>query len=123
MFGAAGIGKTRLRQALGSPVEREASVLTGRCLSYGEGITYWPVREIVAQAAGGRSLRELLEGRPDADAVAPPLESAVGVGTGAGVSEEVFWAVRKLVEALAQRAARSCSSSRTSTGPSRRCST
>jgi hypothetical protein len=32
-------------------VEAEACLLTGRCLSYGEGITYWPVREIVAQAA------------------------------------------------------------------------
>ena len=56
------------RQDAGSPrssralLESEARVLTGRCLSYGEGITYWPVREIVAQAAGDRSVRELLEG-------------------------------------------------------------
>ena len=52
VFGEAGIGKTRLAQELARSVEAEASVLIGRCLSYGEGITYWPVREIVA--AGGR---------------------------------------------------------------------
>ena len=39
----AGIGKTRLAQELARSLAREATVLTGRCLSYGEGITYWPV--------------------------------------------------------------------------------
>ena len=53
MFGLAGIGKTRLAQELARSVEGEATVLTGRCLSYGEGITYWPIREIVAQATDG----------------------------------------------------------------------
>ena len=77
-------------------------MLIGRCLSYGEGITYWPVREIVGQAAGDRSVRELLDGSPDADVVAARLESAIGSGTAGAVSEEVFWAVRKLVEALAR---------------------
>ena len=76
-------------------------MLTGRCLSYGEGITYWPVREIVAEAAGDRSLRELLDGVPEADVVAARLESAIGSGTGGAVSEEIFWAVRKLIGALA----------------------
>ena len=76
-------------------------MLTGRCLSYGEGITYWPVREIVAQATGGRNVRELLGDDPDADAIAERLDSAVGTGTSGAVGEEVFWAVRKLAEALA----------------------
>ncbi len=47
-------------------------------------------------------MRELLEGSPDADVVADRLESAIGVGTGGAVEEEVFWAVRKLSEALAR---------------------
>jgi len=102
VFGLAGIGKTRLSQELAGSVESEASVLTGRCLSYGEGITYWPVREIVGQAAGDRSVRELLEGTADADAVAERIESAIGIGTGGAVKEEIFWAVRRLVEALAR---------------------
>jgi DNA-binding SARP family transcriptional activator len=102
VFGEAGIGKTRLAQELAHSVEAEATVLTGRCLSYGEGITYWPVREIVEQATGGRDIRELLDGSADAEVVAARLESAIGTGTGGAVSEEVFWALRKLAETLAR---------------------
>jgi class 3 adenylate cyclase/tetratricopeptide (TPR) repeat protein len=100
VFGHAGIGKTRLSQELARSVKGEASVLTGRCLSYGKGITYWPIREIVAQAAGSRSVRALLEDSPDADVVAERLETAIGVGTSGAVKEEIFWALRKLVEAV-----------------------
>ena len=100
VFGHAGIGKTRLSQELARSVHGEASVLTGRCLSYGKGITYWPIREIVAQAAGSRSLRTLLEDSPDAEVVAERIESAIGVGTGGAVKEEIFWALRKLMEAV-----------------------
>ena len=100
VFGPAGIGKSRLSQELAGLLESEARVLTGRCLSYGEGITYWPMREIVAQVAGNRSVRELLDA--DADAVAERIESAIGAGTGGAVKEEVFWAVRRLVEVLAR---------------------
>jgi class 3 adenylate cyclase/tetratricopeptide (TPR) repeat protein len=51
VLGQAGMGKTRLvGEALaGLP---GATVLRGRCLSYGDGITWWPVGEIVRQAAG-----------------------------------------------------------------------
>ena len=103
VFGPAGIGKSRLSQELASLLESEASVLTGRCLSYGEGITYWPMREIVARVAGNRSVRELLDADSDADAVAERIESAIGAGTGGAVKEEVFWAVRRLVEVLARQ--------------------
>jgi class 3 adenylate cyclase/tetratricopeptide (TPR) repeat protein len=102
VFGLAGIGKTRLAQELARSVEHEAAVLTGRCLSYGEGITYWPLREIVPQATGVRPVRALLGDDPDAQAIAERLESAVGSGTTGAVGEEVFWAVRKLAEALAR---------------------
>jgi class 3 adenylate cyclase/tetratricopeptide (TPR) repeat protein len=102
VFGVAGIGKTRLAQELARSVQGKATVVTGRCLSYGEGITYWPLREIVTQAAGRRSVGELLAGSPDATVVAERLESAIGTGTGGAVEEEVFWAARKLVEALAR---------------------
>ena len=103
VFGEAGIGKTRLVQELGRSVDGGARMLIGRCLSYGEGITYWPVREIVGQAAEGRGVGDLLDGSPDADVVAARLESAIGSGTAGAANEEVFWAVRKLVETLAHR--------------------
>jgi predicted ATPase/class 3 adenylate cyclase len=102
VFGQAGIGKSRLFQELARSVEDEAGVITGRCLSYGKGITYWPVREIVAQATGDRSVRELLAGTADADVVAERIESATGTSTGGAVKEEIFWALRKLVEVLAR---------------------
>jgi DNA-binding SARP family transcriptional activator len=104
VFGEAGVGKTRLVHELIRSVADEAQALTGRCLSYGEAITYWPLREIVEQAAGGRDIRELLAESVEAEAVAERLETAIGSGTGAAVKEEVFWAVRKLAESLAREA-------------------
>ena len=102
VFGAAGMGKTRLAHELARSVGAEATVLTGRCLSYGEGITYSPLREIVKRAEGGRGLPALLGGSPDADAVVTGLEQAIGTGSGVAVKEETFWAVRRLAEHLAR---------------------
>ncbi|MET0809650.1 MAG: adenylate/guanylate cyclase domain-containing protein, partial [Thermoleophilaceae bacterium] len=54
VHGPAGIGKTRLvDELLRGIVGREAAtaVYTGRCLPYGQGITYWPLREILWAAA------------------------------------------------------------------------
>ena len=54
VVGDAGVGKSRLvAEALASV---EATVVRGRCLPYGDGITYWPVVEI-AQAARRRATR------------------------------------------------------------------
>ncbi|MGH3143252.1 MAG: adenylate/guanylate cyclase domain-containing protein, partial [Gaiellales bacterium] len=47
IVGAPGIGKSRLARELLGRVE--ARVVVGRCLSYGEGITYWPLQEIASQ--------------------------------------------------------------------------
>jgi class 3 adenylate cyclase len=103
VFGPAGIGKTRLAKELGASVAGEATVLTGRCLSYGDGITYWPIREMVVEAAGERPLAELLAGEDDADAVASRVAAAIGVAENGGLAEEIFWAIRKLFEVLALR--------------------
>jgi tetratricopeptide (TPR) repeat protein len=82
VLGAAGLGKTRLTAELFAKIGERATILEGRCLSYGEGITFWPLQEIL------RGLRE----RP---AGAPEPERARG-------TEETFWAYRKLFEALAK---------------------
>jgi class 3 adenylate cyclase len=51
VLGPAGAGKTRLVAEAVAGLGG-ATVLRGRCLSYGEGITYWPAAEVVRQAAG-----------------------------------------------------------------------
>ena len=86
LVGDAGVGKSRLAAEFLAGVE--ATVARGRCLSYGEGITYWPVVEVLKQ----------LE-RPPLD---PAAEAALDVllgGEGASSTDEIAWAFRKLLEA------------------------
>src|SRR5688500_7750106 len=52
VFGAAGVGKSRLVGAFLGGVEGDATVITGRCLPYGEGITFWPIVGVLRGAAG-----------------------------------------------------------------------
>jgi class 3 adenylate cyclase/tetratricopeptide (TPR) repeat protein len=47
LLGPAGIGKSRLVVDFLERVDDSADILRGRCLSYGEGITYWPLVEIL----------------------------------------------------------------------------
>lgn len=104
VLGEAGIGKSRLAQELGDRLAGEATVLTGRCLSYGDGIAFWPLREAVIQAAGEASrdgLRRLLNGADDADVVADIAAAALGLAPAVSVSEQMPWAVRRVLEALA----------------------
>jgi DNA-binding SARP family transcriptional activator len=108
VLGEAGIGKTRLVHELAARVAAEATVLTGRCLPYGDGITFWPLRELVAQAGAPQGTREelaaLLEGEPDAARVAEWLAGALGPGEGGTLAApEIFWATRRLLETLARR--------------------
>jgi class 3 adenylate cyclase len=106
VLGEAGLGKTRLAQEFAGGLSHQAQVLTGRCLSYGEGITFWPLREVVRQASGGdspESLRALLTGEADAAEIADQLHRALGSGTqGRTAATEIFWAARRFLEALAR---------------------
>ena len=52
IFGPAGVGKSRLLKEFLERVAGDATTLKGRCLSYGEGVTYWPIGEVVRAAAG-----------------------------------------------------------------------
>ena len=52
LLGSAGVGKTRLVEELTENIGSGALVLRGKCPPYGEGITYWPIIEIIKQAAG-----------------------------------------------------------------------
>ena len=105
--GEAGLGKTRLLHEFAGSLGRGVKVLTGHCLPYGEGITFWPLRELVRQAGAGHgsaeTIRILLEGEPDAAGVAEQLDHALGPGDqGSADATEIFWAARRLLEALAR---------------------
>jgi predicted ATPase/class 3 adenylate cyclase/DNA-binding winged helix-turn-helix (wHTH) protein len=110
VLGAAGVGKSRLVREFTEGLGDEASVVRGRCLPYGEGITYWPLGEVVREmtvAGAGVSAAAIaaqLAGEAKADQIAAALAEAVGVGAPeGGTSEEIFWAARRLFEAVARR--------------------
>src|SRR5438034_4765646 len=105
VIGTAGIGKSRLVKELLASVDDEASVLVGRCIPYGKGITYWPLRDLVRRAAGELTrerIEELLEGDPDANKIAGRLAGAIGIAGSTSAPEETMWAVRRLLEHLAR---------------------
>ena len=107
VIGEAGIGKTRLVYEIERQHGHEMTVLTGRCLPYGEGITFWPLREVIRQASGGHDspdkIKALLDGQPDAAEVAARLSLALGPGNqGRLDGAEIFWAARRLLETLAR---------------------
>ena len=88
VVGDPGMGKSRLVEELLSAVE--ARVVRGRCLSYGEGISYWPVVEVVKQLGG----IQVEEGARE------PLRALLGDDVPTS-SEEIAWAFRKLLESAA----------------------
>src|SRR4051794_9942215 len=111
VVGAAGIGKSRLVRELLASVTGEARVLTGRCLAYGEGITFWPLAELVRAAArigadadadeAVERIASLLRDDPERELVARRIAGAIGLGDAATPAEEIAWASRKLMEAAA----------------------
>ena len=113
VLGSAGVGKSRLVQEFLDEARAKATVLSGRCLPYGQTITWHPVAELLRSAVDldetatpALVLDRLgfrLAGIPDADAIVARLGELLGAGAQAetGPVEELFWAVRRLVERLA----------------------
>jgi class 3 adenylate cyclase/tetratricopeptide (TPR) repeat protein len=96
ILGVAGIGKSRLTGEFLGSVEN-ATVVRGRCLPYGEGITYWPVVEVLKQLPSPAELG--LE--PSAVGA---IERLLGGEPAVSRSEEIPWAFRKLLERVAESA-------------------
>ncbi len=98
ILGTAGIGKSRLAQELAALAAGRSTVLVGRCVPYGEGITFWSLREMLSQLTA--------EGPPDEDdevrGLAFHLQEAVGAAETSVDREEIFWATRSLFAALAR---------------------
>jgi class 3 adenylate cyclase/tetratricopeptide (TPR) repeat protein len=111
VLGAAGEGKSRLVEEFLGDVEGSAGVVTGRCLPYGEGITYWPAAEAIRAALGVRAfdapedvatrLNQAVAGDEHAAAISRRLGEILGTGGGVGAAEETPWAIRRFLEILA----------------------
>ena len=103
--GPAGIGKSRLLREFLEAAEREATVVVGRCLPYGDGITYWPLTEVANELAGGDGvpgITSVLDDEPDAGTIAAQIGVVAGWQDATSTAPGPQWAVRRLFEALAQ---------------------
>ena len=108
VLGPAGIGKSRLARAFLDDVSTEARPAVGRCLPYGDAITYWPLAEIVrglAGAADEAAVTSLVKGgartTEEASLIASRVGRALGLEPGGVPVEEIQWAARRLLEAVA----------------------
>ncbi|HEX3807445.1 MAG TPA: BTAD domain-containing putative transcriptional regulator, partial [Gaiellaceae bacterium] len=112
VVGPPGIGKSRLVAELLASVGEEPSVLLARCLSYGDGVSLLPAIELVRSAAGieanvratdaAERLETLLAGDERSAAAVEQLLRLLGYGDDPP-DEESSWAVRRLLECVAQR--------------------
>ena len=100
LLGEPGVGKTRLVAELARTLPPDATIVRGSCLPYGEGITFWPLREILDQLDERRIEISALLGA-DGDRVSDHLLRAVGRRSGPVSRDETFGAVVRLFEALA----------------------
>jgi class 3 adenylate cyclase/tetratricopeptide (TPR) repeat protein len=87
----AGVGKSRLVAEALAPLD--AAVVRGRCLPYGEGITYWPVIEVLKQ----------LDTVPPDEEAAAAIRSLLDAGETPASAEDIAWAFRKTLEHAASR--------------------
>ena len=113
ILGPAGVGKSRLVREFLRDVNAKATVATGRCLPYGEGITYWPIVEVVKDLAGlddadtpdqsRLRLAALLEGIDEQDTLVQRLAETIGSSTAVAAVDESSRAVRTLFAAVASQ--------------------
>ena len=107
LFGEAGVGKTRLTEEFLGSVSADARIVRGRCLPYGDGITFWPIVEMVRETAGigeedppdvaRTKIHALVRDKEVTDRVA----SAIGLAATPFQLAELFWGIRRFLEILA----------------------
>jgi predicted ATPase/class 3 adenylate cyclase len=109
VFGPAGVGKSRLLREFVARAGSNVSHLRGHCLSYGDGITFWPLAEVIRQAANITDNDELDAARdkvfrlgpPELREAMAPVAAAIGLSSETYPVQETFWGARRLVETLA----------------------
>src|SRR3990172_3282197 len=114
VVGDAGVGKTRLVREFAFTAAKQAGLVRGRCLSYGDGITFWPLAEVVRDAAAIEAddgtaaaidkIRGLLadpEQSAERDAITDRVASMMNLSETQFPVPELMWGMRRLLEALA----------------------
>jgi len=107
VIGDAGAGKSRLVVEVVERIAAHAQVVRGRCLPYGDGITFWPLVTMLREAAGIRAddtpeaARARVLGLVGEHDVADRLASATGLSPATFPMQELVWAARKFLEILA----------------------
>jgi predicted ATPase/class 3 adenylate cyclase len=112
IVGDAGLGKSRLAGEFVDAVADDAIIALGRCLPYGDGITFWPVAEAVWQLArvdadepreaAAEKVAILLDGADDGPMLIDRVSAATGLGGNTPAMQETFWAIRRLIEWVAR---------------------
>jgi class 3 adenylate cyclase len=116
----AGLGKSRLVREFIQRIRGRARVTRGDCLPYGEGVTYWPIAELIQDLAGFAQTDDFDEARSrilalvqargaaggryheaDAEHIAEVVAGAVGLSGLTAETTEIAWAVRRLLETTA----------------------
>ncbi len=93
VVGEPGVGKSRLVDEVTEALQGSATIAAGRCLPYGDGLTWWPL---------GEALGDLFEQIADPRQAA--FRTAGATFAGERVSpEDAFWAIRTVLETLARR--------------------
>ena len=104
VLGQAGVGKSRLSSELISGLGNDATALTGRCVSYGEGATFLPLAQVVRQVAPTRrEIASLVSDDEHAALIAEHVTQVIAEADGIASTGEIFWAMRRFLEALARR--------------------
>jgi class 3 adenylate cyclase len=107
VVGEAGVGKSRLVRALLDETAAAADALRGRCLPYGESITFWPIASIVREACTidtddePDTVVEKLDRISHEPEVSRRVASALGWSDEELPMAELFWGIRELLERLA----------------------
>ena len=111
IVGTAGVGKSRLVHEFVAGLGDDATIVRGRCLSYGDHITYWPLKELVqdaidvAESDRAETVKEKLGRFFTADnqgaLAAELLGQLLGVGAPGTSNEEIAWALSRFCERLA----------------------
>ena len=110
VLGAAGVGKSRLAHEFADSLGDEVRVARGRCLPYGDGITFWPVAELVKDACGittedpretaRAKIERALGGSDQAELIAARVAAVSGFAESPGGMQETFWAIRRFLESM-----------------------